>query len=83
MKVAIHRVERKLFVIVKWEDDLFKWDGYSFQELGYESAKSFDSEKEVVAACKDCGFTVEALLTGLPKKKEDEVWDKVQALLEA
>ncbi len=82
MQVAIHHVSRGMFFIVKWEDDSFKWDGYSFQNFGYDFAKCFGSEKEVVAACKDLGFTVESLLTGLPKKKEDEVWDNVQALLE-
>lgn len=85
MKVAIHRIERERFVIVKWEDASFKWDGHSFRDFGYsyESAKSFGSEKEVVAVCKDYGFTVETLLTGLPRKKENKIWDEVQALLEA
>lgn len=84
MKVAIHAVG-KLFFIVSWEDDSLKWDGHSFQKLGYsyESAKSFGSVKEVAAACKDCDFTVESLLTGLPRKKEDKVWDKMQALFAA
>ena len=84
MKVAIHVSDGRFF-IVKWEDDSFKWDGYSFRELGYsyESAKSFGSEREVVAACKHYGFTVEALLSGFPKEKEGNIWDEIQVLLEA
>ncbi len=84
-QVAIHRIESNLFFIVAWEDDSFKWDGRSFRRLGYsyESAKSFALAEEVVAACKGYGFTIEALFTGLPRKEEGKVWDKLQALLEA
>jgi len=49
MQVAIHRIGRKWFVIVKWEDALFKWNGHSFQELGYddEAIESLRRDKAI------------------------------------